>query len=363
MSSELAVSDRPLGRLTDEQIELIRRTIAKGASDDELELFLAQCRRTGLDAFQRQIYCIGRYDKNTGRKVFTTQISIDGSRLIAERTGKYAGQLGPFWCSGDGKWRDVWLDKEFPAAARVGVLRTDFKEPLWAVARWGSYYNEKDGFMWRKMPDIMLAKAAESQALRRAFPQELSGLYTSEEMQQAGGEIVDAEVSPAQPGSAAKTPEPESPTVMTPEPGEVAEVVIDPQLSAKRADAMLRELDKLGWDKDATLELVAEVVRKGVVKLTELREGEALQVWNAARRRQPQVETKDAWEGWTDDPDATAWAANVPNGVWRGGHELMTAWDQVKAQVGKDNGGDLSSLHRIWFEFVSARVEAENKAA
>lgn len=190
--------------ITDDKLDLLKRTICKGATDDEFEMFCGVCKRTGLDPFARQIFAVKRPNKKAGRDDMTIQVSIDGFRLIADRSGKYAGQVGPQWCGEDGKWLDVWTNRTVaPTAARVGVLRSDFKEPVWGVARFESYAQYGfDGLnhMWSKMGDAMIAKCAEAQALRKAFPQDLSGLYTTDEMLQAmpqGAEAPDADERPA----------------------------------------------------------------------------------------------------------------------------------------------------------------------
>lgn len=182
MSKELSI-------ITKDKIQLVKDTICRGATDDELELFMLSCNRTGLDPFQKQCWAVKRWDSSLCREVMAFQTGVDGFRIIANRSDKYSGQVGPFWCDENGQWQDVWLKSTPPVAAKVGVLRSDFKEPLWAVARFSSYAaRKKDGSLtqfWLKMPDLMIAKVAECLALRKAFPQDLSGVYSDTEMEQA----------------------------------------------------------------------------------------------------------------------------------------------------------------------------------
>lgn len=192
-----------------QEAQLIREQLAPKATNAEIRVFLALCERLGLDPFARQIYLVGRWDKRLRREVHTPQVSIDGFRLVAQRTREYAGQAGPEWCADDGVWRDVWLSPEPPAAARVGVYRKGWAAPLYRVALWREFVQTtKDGdvtHMWSRLSTVMIAKCAEMQALRAAFPQELSGVYGDAEMAQASSGIVDAHIVRDEVGAQVRT--------------------------------------------------------------------------------------------------------------------------------------------------------------
>ncbi len=189
---------KALAEAWQDQIALVKdqccRPKNREATDAEFGLFLHQCKTRRLDPLTRQIYAIFRNAKEGNNYVekMTIQTSIDGLRLTAQRTGEYRGQVGPFWCGEDGEWKDVWTMNVPPVAAKVGVLREGFREPVWGVARFDQYaqWYERQGKQypsgqWAKMPDTMTAKCAEALALRKAFPDEMSGMYTGDEMQQA----------------------------------------------------------------------------------------------------------------------------------------------------------------------------------
>jgi len=180
--------------IEDEKVDLIKRTVAKDATNDELELFLYQARRMGLDPLARQIH-FQKFKSKSGKDNVSFITTIDGYRLIADRTGKYAGNAEPTF-EGEITSADYGGGQgpRIPAKATITVFKIVAGEvrPFTNSAYWQEYYpGNYRGHMWRKMPHVMLAKVAEAGALRKAFPADLSGAYTADEMEQASVQIVD----------------------------------------------------------------------------------------------------------------------------------------------------------------------------
>lgn len=197
MSSALAIRDAaPV--VTPDQQTLILRTVAAGATADELKLYLYDCARQGVHPLDGLIHFVKRSGK------YKPVTSIDFLRIRAAETGEYAGNDDPrFTYGGDGP--------ETPAAASVTVYRLVDGEarPFSATARWREYFpGDQGGHMWRKMPHTMLGKCAEALALRKGFPRQLAGLYTNEELDQAGDDPI-------------PDPAPPPPTPEEPAPGPV----------------------------------------------------------------------------------------------------------------------------------------------
>jgi phage recombination protein Bet len=178
----------PSHHFNQEQVEILKNSICKGATNDEFAIFLMACQKTQLDPFMKQIYSVKRYDNRLKRETMTIQTGIDGYRLIAERTGCYApGPKNTFDYDADGRL--------VSATAYVKKLTRD---GTWHVVEGEAYFDEycqtytdkatgqkKSTGMWGNMQRNQLAKCAESLALRKAFPAELSGVYTQDEMKQA----------------------------------------------------------------------------------------------------------------------------------------------------------------------------------
>lgn len=213
---------------TSEQIQVLKNTICRGASDAELQLFTYACQDTGLDPFLKQIWAIMRKVKvdDHYEQQLTIQIGIDGYRVMRDRIKDkdgvplFDGMDGPVW-SDDG---ETWFD--FPAArpnyAKVAVYRRGISRPFVAVARLDAY--EQDSPLWKKMAAEQLAKCAEALAYRRAFPAEMAKLPSGAVADYDPPELVDA---PA-PSPQVASPKAEPSDVIE---GEVIEAVTDEQLA------------------------------------------------------------------------------------------------------------------------------------
>lgn len=314
MSTALAVRDehhRPSLALapdqdwwSDKQLAALRQIGVDRAGNGDLAVFMHVCQRTGLDPFARQIYMIER----DGKQVIQT--GIDGMRLVArravDRTGETLSISAPQWCGQDGLWRDVWLEEEPPAAARVTVTRGG--GTFSAVALWREYVQRKrDGGitrMWATRGAGQLAKCAEALALRKACPQDLSGVYAEEELQahhaepRSGGlgaalrvtaEHIDSPGTPpvGVEGSGGE-PTPDSPPD---EPDD--DPLLDTQSKLARAmHAAFRGADIN--DRGERLEYASNVVGREVTTSAELRESEARAVVEALKNMRPPVAPEES---------------------------------------------------------------------
>jgi phage recombination protein Bet len=149
-------------------------------------LLFREMQRTGLDPFAKHLYLREDWNNKAERNVYAVASTIDGFRIVAARQSTYEGQTAPQWCDKNGNWTDAWWAADAPVAARIGVYVRGYREPMWGIARFSEYKpSGSAGFMWGKMAAHMIAKVAEALAIRKAYPDQLSGVYTDDEMQQA----------------------------------------------------------------------------------------------------------------------------------------------------------------------------------
>jgi phage recombination protein Bet len=248
-STDLVLRTAQEAGFTATAVELIRNTSAKGCSDEEVAQLLI---------IARQVYMIQRWDARAGRNVATPQTGIDGYRLIADRTNRYApGRAPTLTYAPDGRLES--------ATAYIKKLVGGQWHEVPATAYWDEYaQTKKDGSLtplWEKMPRLMLAKCAEALALRRAFPAELSGLYTTEEMAQADNPTVTVEAEFTEVQPALNKPIPQQ------HPG------LD-DVTRKRLHALGKEAYGAGWD-DKRHELARAVTKGRTGSSTELTQAEA----------------------------------------------------------------------------------------
>jgi len=179
-----------------DMIKTLKQTVAVGTNDAEFAMFSEVCKASGLNPFLKQIWCIVT-GKDSYRKV-QIMTGIDGFYEIANRHPQYDGSEIILseeiieipikitkWENGSSTYVDHIV--EAPVSATCKVYRKDRKMPTSITVYWKEYAQDlvssKGKLMiWGRMPRVLLSKCAESTALRKAFPQQMSGIYTQEEM-------------------------------------------------------------------------------------------------------------------------------------------------------------------------------------
>lgn len=274
------------------------------ATPADLGVFMHVCQRTGLDPFARQIYLVRR----DGKQVIQT--GIDGYRLIARRSVDRAREKlsisAPEWCDAEGKWHEVWIAEGYPSAARVIVYRDGEAFP--AIALWREYVQmttdngqRRVTRMWDTRPAGQLAKCAEALALRKAFPQDLSGIYVDEEMQAAsGGGVVQgeavqsgglgaalaaqetAEQGPSGPGEDQEirgdAPDPADQGVVGDQPGPESSVPMVTEAQLKNIGRLMGKTGLNITDRDEALVKVAVIIGREIQTRKDLTRDEASKV-------------------------------------------------------------------------------------
>lgn len=313
MSTELAVrggSDLAISSeqttWTPQQVAALKQLGVEDATAGDLAVFFHQTTRTGLDPFARQIYMVGRNTKNmkTNRweTKYTIQTGIDGFRLIGRRAADRRRETlevsDTEWCGPDGVWRDVWLDRSTPpAAARVYVIRNGGRFP--GLALFHEYaQTTKEGNltkMWQEKGALMIAKCAEALAWRRAFPQDLSGLYTADEMSQQDNPPP-PRVQPERPPSIADVIEPYE------EQSDSPEVPLRSEEQSRKLFALMREVGLGGKEsRDEALSLFSGWIGRDIESTKELTKPEASVVID--RLEAAKADAADPATGEVLDPD------------------------------------------------------------
>ncbi len=194
------------------QLDLIKRTVAADCNNDEFSLFIEVCKRVGLDPFRKQIYAIVYSKDNAEKRRMSIITGIDGFRAVAARNGDYRPDDEPPQIEYDPALKD-------PDANPLGIVKATVRafklspdgqwHPVVGVAHWDEFapcteqweYDETKGRRvptgkfaidkksnWRVMGRVMICKTAEAQALRKGWPEDLSGIYAAEEMDRATNE-------------------------------------------------------------------------------------------------------------------------------------------------------------------------------
>ena len=184
----------PVPGLSPEEWDVLRNSVCRGFSDTEAKVFGFRCQAMGLSPLTGQITAF----KQGGGVV--PIVTIDGYRALAAKADP--GYVVEIEYLADDGWVD-WIPEGGPASqARARVWRSNSERPVVKAVSRAEFAGNSGP--WKSMPNHMLAKVAESHALRMAFPQVLSGTYSSDEISSAAP--VESGSGPAPKAMPASTP-------------------------------------------------------------------------------------------------------------------------------------------------------------
>lgn len=207
MNAPVAIRKDTLPSLAMSEAELMKvleSSLYPSAQPESIKLVIGYCKAAGLDPIQKPVHIVPMWDSKAGKMRDVIMPGIGAYRTQAARSGEYAGVTEPEY--GPDTTKDIGGGPvTFPAWCKVTVKRllsNGVIAEFSATERWMENYAVKGGkeksvapnAMWFKRPYGQLAKCAEAQALRKAFP-EFGAQPTADEMEgktfEDNGNVID----------------------------------------------------------------------------------------------------------------------------------------------------------------------------
>jgi phage recombination protein Bet len=198
-----------------ELIDVLRNSLYPGAKPESIKLVLGYCRARGLDPMKKPVHVVPMYNREAGGVIDVVMPGVNSYRTDAARTGEYVGKSEPEY--GPDTTKSLGgVETTFPLWCKIVVKRLIHGKECEFVAKeyWLENYATKKrdtqapNDMWFRRPYGQLAKCAEAQALRMAFPEETGGTNTNDEMEGKtfAGTTIDSDAPPVEVKPVARKP-------------------------------------------------------------------------------------------------------------------------------------------------------------
>lgn len=203
--TQVATIKRDGALVTAEHADAIRTALKSslypGASDASVDLVLSYCKAAGLDPMQKPVHIVPMWDGKAKEMRDVVMPGIGLYRTNAARTGQFAGmsepEFGPMVTERLGsrevtfpEWCKVTAYRQLPSGHVAEFTAVEYWTENYAI-KGGKDQDQSPNAMWSKRVRGQLAKCAQAQALRMAFPEAVGAGPTAEEME--GKAIIDGE--------------------------------------------------------------------------------------------------------------------------------------------------------------------------